>query len=75
MILYRLPGDVTNKKDLERLVSEVEKKEKGIHIFVANAGISGPKTEFEGDESAQGMSSTKVCCRLRRLTVFCDEQN
>lgn len=56
MMLHRLPGDVTNKKDLERLVSEVEKKEKGIHIFVANAGISGPKTEFEGDESAQGIS-------------------
>jgi len=37
------PCDVTSKTDLERLVSEIESKEKYLSLFVAAAGVSGPK--------------------------------
>jgi NAD(P)-dependent dehydrogenase (short-subunit alcohol dehydrogenase family) len=37
----RLPGDITSKDEIKRLVSEVEKQEPdGIHLLVNNAGIA-----------------------------------
>jgi NAD(P)-dependent dehydrogenase (short-subunit alcohol dehydrogenase family) len=38
---HSLPGDITKKDDIQRLVKEVESKEpKGIHLLVNNAGIT-----------------------------------
>lgn len=37
------PCDVTSKKDLEKLVAEIESKESYLSLFIAAAGISGPK--------------------------------
>ncbi|KAI1415781.1 NAD(P)-binding protein [Hypoxylon sp. FL1857] len=45
------PCDVTSKDDLEKLVSELSKKEKYINLLVCNAGISGPKAEPEHTEA------------------------
>ncbi|KAI0023081.1 hypothetical protein F4780DRAFT_731309 [Xylariomycetidae sp. FL0641] len=45
------PCDVTNKDDLERLVQDLSKKEKHIHLLVCNAGISGPKAEPKQTEA------------------------
>jgi NAD(P)-dependent dehydrogenase (short-subunit alcohol dehydrogenase family) len=37
----RLPGDITKKEEIIRLVKEVESEEpKGIHLLVNNAGIA-----------------------------------
>ncbi|KAI0555470.1 hypothetical protein F4679DRAFT_523912 [Xylaria curta] len=41
------PCDVTKKEDLSRLVEDISKKEKYIHLLVCNAGVSGPKAEPE----------------------------
>jgi NAD(P)-dependent dehydrogenase (short-subunit alcohol dehydrogenase family) len=36
-----LPGDITSKDEIKRLVSEVEKQEeRGVHLLVNNAGIA-----------------------------------
>ncbi|OTB03710.1 hypothetical protein M426DRAFT_321415 [Hypoxylon sp. CI-4A] len=45
------PCDVTSKEDLEKLVAEISKKEKYIHLLVCNAGISGPKAEPKDSEA------------------------
>ena len=38
---HSLPGDITKKDEIKRLVKEVESKEsKGIHLLVNNAGIA-----------------------------------
>jgi len=47
------PCDVTKKEDLERLVAEVEKREKYISLLVCNAGISGPKAEPESRDATE----------------------
>jgi NAD(P)-dependent dehydrogenase (short-subunit alcohol dehydrogenase family) len=41
------PCDVTKKEDLERLVDDLGKKEKAVHLLVCSAGIAGPKAEPE----------------------------
>ncbi|KAI0191745.1 hypothetical protein EV127DRAFT_60208 [Xylaria flabelliformis] len=41
------PCDVTKKEDLSRLVEDISKKEKYIHLLMCNAGVSGPKAEPE----------------------------
>ncbi|EMC97527.1 hypothetical protein BAUCODRAFT_68069 [Baudoinia panamericana UAMH 10762] len=38
------PCDVTKKDDLEKLVKEIQSKEKFIHLLMCNAGVGGPKT-------------------------------
>lgn len=43
--------DVTSKDDLEKLVQELSKKEKCIHLLVANAGVSGPKAEPDNSDA------------------------
>jgi short-subunit dehydrogenase len=36
-----LPGDISKKEEIQRLVKEVESQEqKGIHLLVNNAGIA-----------------------------------
>jgi NAD(P)-dependent dehydrogenase (short-subunit alcohol dehydrogenase family) len=36
-----LPGDITSKDEIKRLVEEVEKqKSKGVHLLVNNVGIA-----------------------------------
>jgi NAD(P)-dependent dehydrogenase (short-subunit alcohol dehydrogenase family) len=38
---YSLPGDITKKDEIKRLVAEVEKTEpNGLHLLVNNAGIA-----------------------------------
>ncbi|KAI1336280.1 NAD(P)-binding protein [Xylariaceae sp. FL0016] len=45
------PCDVTSKDDLDKLVTDLSKKEKYINLLVCNAGISGPKAEPEHSEA------------------------
>ncbi|KAI1468684.1 NAD(P)-binding protein [Daldinia caldariorum] len=45
------PCDVTSKADLEKLVTDVGKREKYIHLLICNAGVSGPKAEPEDAEA------------------------
>ncbi|OBW67596.1 NAD(P)-binding protein [Aureobasidium pullulans] len=45
--------DVTNKDDLEKLVQEIQKKEKCIHLLVANAGVPGPKAEPDKSDAGE----------------------
>jgi NAD(P)-dependent dehydrogenase (short-subunit alcohol dehydrogenase family) len=45
------PCDVTKKEDLEKLVSEICKKEKHIHLLITNAGISGPRGEPKSENA------------------------
>lgn len=47
------PCDVTTKEDLEKLVAEIEKKEKHIDLLVCNAGISGPKAEPDSENATE----------------------
>jgi len=48
------PCDVSSKKDLEKLVAEIEGKEKGgVDLLVTAAGISGPKAEPEGENAEE----------------------
>ena len=45
------PCDVTKKDDLERIVQDLQKKEKYINLLVCNAGIGGPKAEPDHDDA------------------------
>ncbi|KAI3322216.1 NAD(P)-binding protein [Xylariaceae sp. AK1471] len=45
------PCDVTKKEDLQRLVDDIGKKEKYIHMLMCNAGVSGPKAEPEPNDA------------------------
>ena len=45
------PCDVTNKDELESLVSDLSKKEKHISLLVCNAGVAGPKAEPDEPEA------------------------
>lgn len=45
------PCDVTKKEDLEKLVTNLGKKEKFINLLMCNAGVSGPKAEPEHEEA------------------------
>ncbi|KAI0132276.1 hypothetical protein BJ170DRAFT_239630 [Xylariales sp. AK1849] len=45
------PCDVTKKDDLEKLVAEVNKREKFINLLICNAGVSGPKAEPEQEDA------------------------
>jgi len=47
------PYDVTKKDDIESLVAEISSKEKHINLFVAAAGISGPKAEPDSSSAKQ----------------------
>jgi NAD(P)-dependent dehydrogenase (short-subunit alcohol dehydrogenase family) len=44
---------VTKKEDLESLVSQIEKKEKCVHLVVAAAGISGPKGNPKSEDAKE----------------------
>ncbi|KAK8042697.1 hypothetical protein PG994_013180 [Apiospora phragmitis] len=46
------PCDVTKKDDLEKLVAQMQEKEKYIHLLVCNAGVSGPKAEPKHKDAA-----------------------
>jgi NAD(P)-dependent dehydrogenase (short-subunit alcohol dehydrogenase family) len=43
--------DVTSKDDLQKLVKEIESKEKYLNLVVAAAGISGPKAPPEEEDA------------------------
>lgn len=43
--------DVTSKDDLQKLVQEIESKEKYLNLVVAGAGISGPKAPPEEEDA------------------------
>ncbi|KAI1482597.1 hypothetical protein K445DRAFT_317907 [Daldinia sp. EC12] len=45
------PCDVTSKEDLEKLVTDLSKREKYIDLLICNAGISGPKAEPKDSEA------------------------
>ncbi|KAL9109805.1 MAG: hypothetical protein Q9187_008120 [Circinaria calcarea] len=47
------PCDVTSKKDLEKLVQEISKKEKYINVLVTASGISGPKAEPDSSHATE----------------------
>jgi len=47
------PCDVTSKDDLEKLVKEVEAKEKHINVLITNAGVSGPKAEPDSEDASE----------------------
>ncbi|KAJ4172213.1 hypothetical protein NW754_002403 [Fusarium falciforme] len=40
--IHPIQGDITNKKDLERAVSEIESSHGYVNVVIANAGIGGP---------------------------------
>ncbi|KAF7196304.1 Short-chain dehydrogenase/reductase SAT3 [Pseudocercospora fuligena] len=48
------PCDVRKKDDLEKVVTELRKKEKYINLLVCNAGVAGPKAEPK-EEDAEDM--------------------
>ena len=43
--------DVRKKEDLQRLVEEIQTKEKYINLLICNAGIPGPKAEPEEEDA------------------------
>jgi len=45
--------DVTKKADLEKVVKQIEEKDKCIHLLVANAGIGGPKAEPDKEDAGE----------------------
>ncbi|KAH9883242.1 NAD(P)-binding protein [Xylariomycetidae sp. FL2044] len=45
------PCDVTKKDDLEKLVTDLGKKEKHVNLLICNAGVSGPKAEPEHSDA------------------------
>ncbi|KAK6827906.1 hypothetical protein PG990_009543 [Apiospora arundinis] len=45
------PCDVTKKDELEKLVAEIQGKEKYIHLLFCNAGVSGPKAEPKHEDA------------------------
>ena len=47
------PCDVTSKKDLEKLATEIEIKEKYLSLFVAAAGVAGPKGFPDSSDAKQ----------------------
>ncbi|KAK8051299.1 NAD(P)-binding protein [Apiospora rasikravindrae] len=47
------PCDVTKKDELEKLVAEIQEKEKYIHLLVCNAGVSGPKAEPKHEDAEE----------------------
>ncbi|KAK4496815.1 hypothetical protein PRZ48_012799 [Zasmidium cellare] len=51
------PCDVRKKEDLQRIVDELSKKEKYIHLLVCNAGVAGPKAEPK-EEDASDLKKT-----------------
>jgi NAD(P)-dependent dehydrogenase (short-subunit alcohol dehydrogenase family) len=46
------PCDVTKKEDLQKLVEDIQKKEKYINLLVCNAGIAGPKATPDQDDAS-----------------------
>lgn len=51
-----LPGDVTSKEDIARLVKDISSRESCLHILINNAGISSESLSTESG-SAQEMKS------------------
>lgn len=51
------PCDVRKKEDLQRVVKELETKEKYINLLVCNAGVAGPKAEPK-QENAEDLKKT-----------------
>jgi len=47
------PCDVTKKDDLDKLVKDLESKEKYLNLLVASAGIAGPKAEPDADDARE----------------------
>ncbi|SLM40904.1 short chain dehydrogenase reductase family [Lasallia pustulata] len=47
------PCDVTKKEDLEKLVSDISKREKHVNLLITNAGVSGPKAEPESSKATE----------------------
>ena len=45
------PCDVTKKDDLQRLVEDLQTKEKYVNLLFCNAGIAGPKAEPEDEDA------------------------
>ena len=49
--IISLPGDVTDKNDIKRLVKEVESREKSLSILINNAGINTSSQKPEGENA------------------------
>lgn len=47
------PCDVTKKDDLDRIVKELQEKEKYINLLCCNAGVGGPKAEPDIDDASK----------------------
>jgi NAD(P)-dependent dehydrogenase (short-subunit alcohol dehydrogenase family) len=47
------PCDVTKKDELESLVSELEAKERYLSLFVAAAGVAGPKGSADSEDAKE----------------------
>lgn len=45
------PCDVRKKEDLDRIVTDLQSKEKYINLLVCNAGVAGPKAEPEHEDA------------------------
>ncbi len=45
------PCDVTKKHDLQKLVEQLQSKEKYINLLMCNAGVAGPKATPEHDDA------------------------
>lgn len=55
--LIPLPGDITSKKDISALVSEISSREKHVNLLVNNAGISLTTSTVEkGDKGPEALS-------------------
>lgn len=48
-----LVGDVTDKEGVEKLVKEIESREKCLCILINNAGIASPKTTVDGENAEE----------------------
>lgn len=53
--IIAIQGDITSKDGLEKLVKEIESKEKALHILVNNAGINTGATSPDDSKNATEM--------------------
>lgn len=48
-----LPGDITSKDDIKRLVKEVESREQRLDVLINNAGVATSSQTAEGETAAE----------------------
>jgi len=47
------PCDVTSKSELEKLIKDIESKEKYLNLLITNAGVSGPKAPPDSSSATE----------------------